>query len=233
MARMTALDHVTFLRKRMGNPTTAEWDDDDLLRMVNLAQLRIAASLAAAQRLRELETSGDITTAAQVVETHYELPTDVLYITAVQNITDGIPMDPLNRWEYAKRTAGSIQTGSPTHYLESGVGSNGVKALVFWQESDGVYTIRVWYVAQPAALVLSPTPTSSDLPEDFDEVILDMATEIGKTWNEDVQGGAAERARGSETGGAVATGNRPVAPKVSRSLDSVVGPGTRLRRGGR
>lgn len=232
MARMTALDFVTFLRKRMGNPTTEEWTDDYLLRMVNLAQMRIAASLARSQRLRELETYGNITTASQSTETKYELPAAALYITAVQNVTDGIPMKPINRWEYAKKAIGTIPTGSPVQYFESGRGSNSIKSLVFFPEADGVYTVRCWYIAEPTELVLSPTATSSALPEEFDEVILDIATEIGKTWNEDVQGGMAERQRAGDTAGMVASGNRPEAANVERHPGAPVAPGTRLRRGG-
>ena len=86
MARMTATDFVGFTRKRMGNPSTDEWTDSELLRFVNMAQERVALGSGIAT----LETYEDLSVTAALGATYEFAASDIMYITSVKNTTTGI-----------------------------------------------------------------------------------------------------------------------------------------------
>ena len=90
---MTATDFVGFTRKRMGNPSTDEWTDAELLRFVNMAQERLATG----SKIATLETYEDLTVTAALGQTYEFAASDIMYITSVKNTTTGQVVKPTDR----------------------------------------------------------------------------------------------------------------------------------------
>jgi hypothetical protein len=173
MARMTAADIVALIRKGMGNPSTDEWPDNELLRFANLAILEIIASDPDART--EMETYSDITTTSGTAA--YELSvSNVLKITSVLNVTDNIRLKRLNRDDHTRQDVGQSETGDPTRYFESGIGSNSRKQVVLWVTPNATKTIRVWYIKIPDEIVLLPAATSPEMSQEWDLTIVKLAT---------------------------------------------------------
>jgi len=194
MARMTASDLVTFVRKGMGNPTTDEWTDTEILRFINLAQVRIAET----HKPPEVISSTTITTTSGTYD--YELTaTDVIEITDVRNSTDGLRMKKgcLDDWLRDEQNS-SISTGTVQRYIEFGIGANSRPNLRLWQCPDGTKTITVYYIKKPTELVTSPAATSSILREQWDEYILKAAVEIGLELDQQRQAAAYARQMSDE-----------------------------------
>ena len=225
MSRMTATDFVGFTRKRMGNPSTDEWTDAELLRFVNMAQERAALGSGIAT----LETSEDIAVTAAAGATYQFAASDIMYITSVKNVTTGIVVKPTDRQKYTHETQGSTApTGEVYKYLESGLGANGRKQITFQHTPDATLTIRVWYLAYPTEMVLTPTATSSELPREYDETIMNYAAEIAKTMDQQMKEAGAERNLAKEVE-ARAAGVAPEVPNVRYGIESPIAPETKTR----
>ena len=224
MARMTAQDFVDFTRKRMGNPSTDEWSDSEILRFVNMAQERQALK----HPIATLETYEDIS-ATSSTEIYEFAASNIMYITSAKNMTDGLIVKPSDRDSYTRDTQGaSLPTGTVRRYLESGLGSNGRKQITLQDKPSSSQTIRFWFLKYPTELVLSPTPTSSELPREYDEAILDIASEIGKKFDQQVQEAMAERNLAKETE-SLAAGVSPVTPERKYGIESSIARETQLR----
>jgi len=225
MARMTATDFVGFTRNRMGNPSTDEWTDAELLRFVNMAQERLATG----SKIATLETYEDLTVTAALGQTYEFAASDIMYITSVKNTTTGQVVKPTDRQKYTHETQGSsLPTGDVYRYLENGLGSNSRKQITFQHKPDASLTIRVWYLAYPTEMVLTPTATSSELPREYDEAIMDLAAEIAKKMDQQVREATAERQLAQETEGR-AVGVAPEVPNVRYGIESPVAPSTKTR----
>ena len=231
MARMTATDFVGFLRKRMGNPTTDEWSNADLLRFVNLAQERIAIG----SEIATLETTEDIAATSALGETYEVASENMMYITSVKNMTNGQRIKPTNRDAYTRDTQGSsVPTGEVYRYFESGLGSNDRKQITLQHKPDSAQTIRIWFLTYPTEMALLPTATSSELPREFDEAIMDISAEIGKKNDQQMREAQAERNMAKDTEGRAA-GVAPMVPERRYGVESPIAPETRTRstKGGR
>lgn len=179
MARQTATDLLRRLRKRLGNPTADEVSNTDLLRFLNLAQIRVASELSRFESLPYLEASTSVTASSGTEE--YELSvSDVIRIVSARNVTDGIPMEWITRDDYNRfQPSSTLSTGSPVYFFVSGIGSNSRPQVTLYPCPDGTKTITFDYYKKPTELVTSPTATSSILPEVYDEAIVAIAVEIG------------------------------------------------------
>lgn len=207
MARMTASDLVSFVRKGMGNPSTDEWTDTELLRLINLAQVDVATT----HKPPELITSTTISAVANTYD--YELTaTDVLEITEARNDTTGLRLKKscMEDWVRDNQDA-TLQTGDVLRWLEFGVGANYRPNIRLWMVPDSSSTIRFYYIKKPTELVTSPAATSSILREQWDEFIMQTAIEKGlaidqqrqnaaaaRQMNQMVEGRAAGRSEGAE-----------------------------------
>ena len=207
MARMTAQDFVDYTRKRMGNPSTDEWTNDDILRFVNMAQQRVALGSAVAT----LETYEDVALTEAAGATYEFTATDIMYITSVKNLSTGQRIKPTDRESHTTDTQSpDAIKGDVYRYFESGLGSNSRKQVVFQHAPDASFSVRVYYLAYPTELVLTPTATSSELPLEYDEAILDYAAEIGKKFDQQMSEAGVERNMAKETEGRASA----IAPKV-------------------
>lgn len=176
MARFTGLDFVSFLRRMLGSPTTAEWSDEELLQLINIAQ----AEIASAEQPPELETSTTITTSSGTAE--YELTaTDVLQIIGITDTTNESTLYRIDRTEYESWTQGdyTATTGNPEFWFISGVGSNDRPQITFYPVPDGTYTLYVWYTKIPQEIVTTPTENSSEMRRQWDMLILKLAAAEG------------------------------------------------------
>ena len=175
MSRMTGQDFVTNIRGLCGGETTETLSDTKILRTVNQEILRIVS------RYNFLQTaaSTSITTASGTAE--YELSvSDILRITTVHDSTSGLVLPALSEEQYYDSIGTTASTGPPSNWFMSGIGSNGRWQITLWPTPAGVYTVNVYYRQVPDELVISPTATSSNLPESWDSVIEWMAA--SKCW---------------------------------------------------
>ena len=179
MARQTATDFIRRVRKRLGNPTSSEITDTDILRFINLAQVRIASSICATGSIPQLATTTTVTTVSGTAE--YELSdTDIIKIVSARNTTDSIPMRSIDVDDYNLfQPSTTLALGSPVYWFISGLGSSGGYNVKFWPCPDGVKSVVLDYLKKPTELVTSPAATSPVLPETYDEAIVDLAVRIG------------------------------------------------------
>jgi len=222
MARMTATDFVSFTRKRMGNPSSDDWSDAEILRFCNMAVERLAQQYQPA----ELLTSETVTTAAGTAD--YELTnSDVLTITHCLNTTSGQRMKRGNHDDWIRRMQGDTTAqGDPYRWYVYGVGSNDRKNVRFEEVPDGVYSITVYYIKIPGEMVLTPNATSPDIPQQFDEAILDVAAEIGRKMDTQLREAQTERALAAKTEGVAGAADKTSA-EVHRYIESPIAQVTR------
>jgi hypothetical protein len=176
MARMTAQDIVTEVRLHLGGETTETLPENQILRWVNRAYLE----LASAYQFDELEATTAITTSSGTAE--YEASaSDILRIIDVIDDTNNVKLRPWDRLRYGNATQGDASsiTGTPVYWHISGVGSESRRQFTFYPTPDGAYTVNVVYRKTPTELVLSPSATSSVLPEPWDEVLVLLASSMG------------------------------------------------------
>jgi len=185
MARMTATDLVSEIRLHLGGETSETVSDTQILRWINRSYIE----LASAYDFHELETSTSITTSSGTAE--YAAPTtgadDVLSVLSIIDDTNNQTIYPWSRWQYDQATQGnsSTITGVPTHWFVSGVGDNSdspaktVKQYTFYPTPAGTYTLNMIYKKIPTELVLSPSATSSILPQAWDDAMLLRAVSRG------------------------------------------------------
>lgn len=223
MARMTATDLVSYVRKALGNPTTTELADTDLLRFINLAQVRVAMT----HKPPELLTSTTLTTAAGTYD--YEVSaTDVLHIVDARNATDGMRIKPGSLEDWIRDNQDStVQQGAITRWIEYGVGANGRPNIRLHMAPDAVYSVAIYYLKKPTELVTSPTATTSILREQWDEVILSYAVEIGQSILQQQANAAATRQLAGSVEGRASGG--VLAPDRRWNIESRVAPETRKR----
>lgn len=183
MARMTADDIVTEVRLHLGGETTETLSNNQILRWVNRSYI----DLASAYEFNEMETSTSITTSSGTAE--YAAPStgynDMLNVISIIDDTNNIQLYPWSRWQYDRSTQGSSSTitGTPIHWFISGTGdnddSNTVRQFTFYPTPAGTYTINIIYQKKPTELVLTPSATSSALPEPWDDVLVLLAASRG------------------------------------------------------
>ena len=171
MARQTAQDFVTNIRANCGGETTETLTDNRILRTVNQEVRRVCTQY----KVLQLETLETITTEASTAE--YEMASsNIIVIDTVHDRTNGLKLVVLGRDQYVDYTGSTAVTGRPTNWFMSGVGSNSRWQLTFYPTPAGVYSIDVFHRANPAELVLSPSPTSLYLPEPWDAIVEDRAS---------------------------------------------------------
>lgn len=228
MSRMTASDFVTFIRKGMGNPSSDEWTDTELLRFLNLAQVKIGMT----HRPPELIEETTITLTAGTYD--YELTaTDVLEITGARNDTSGLRLrkGSMDDWVRVNQNS-SVSQGTVTRWIENGVGSNYRPQIrLGWNSPDSADTVRFYYLKKPTELVTSPSATTSILREQWDETLLKYAIEIGLQLDKQMRDAQATRqmAAGDEARAA----GHPMQSEKKFAIESRIAPETRTRREGR
>lgn len=176
MARKTALDIVNLVRIGMSSPSTDEWSDDEILSLVNLKQTEIVAT--------HMPETIEVTTSLAVTQgggATYEVGVDdCMYVTQVHNTTDGIRMRPSNRDDNLRLTQGvSAIYGPPTEYFIHGRGANSQKQITTFPVPNGNKTLTIYYNKIPDDLVLLPTPTVSEISEEWDLTLIDMTISYG------------------------------------------------------
>ncbi len=175
MARQTAEDMVNEVRDNIGGETTETMSDARILRFLNKSYLQVASDLRPDQlRVRQptAVTTSDGTAA-------YELgDADILAIEVATDTTNNLELRPMNKRKYEKFTQGdyTTYTGQPQYWFISGVGSNNRFEVTLWPTPAGTYTLYFYYWKKPTELVLTPSATSPITPEQWDDVIVSLAT---------------------------------------------------------
>ena len=225
MARMTASDLVSFVRKGMGNPSTDEWTDTELLRLINLAQVDVATT----HKPPELIASTTISAVANTYD--YELTaTDVLEIMEIRNETTGLRLKKSSMEDWVRDNQDStLQTGDVLRWLEFGVGANFRPNIRLWMIPDSSATLRIYYTKKPTELVTSPAATSSILREQWDEFIMQTAIEKGLSLDQQRQNAMALRQANQMVEGRAA--GRHESSERKFTTEARVAPDTRTRTG--
>lgn len=177
MARLTASDFVAMARQALGGVDSGLISDARILRLINMAQIEIAQLYTPS----ELETSTTISAVSGTAE--YETTaTDILKVLTVVDSTNYMELKEADRSWYDRATQGNPESGTPSRWFESGVGSNSRKQFTFWPTPDGSYTITITYTKMPTEVVTSPTATSSILNQAWDDTIFHLAVARGWMW---------------------------------------------------
>lgn len=173
MSRMTALDHVRFIRKGAGSPSTVEWTDLDLLRILNV----VSEEISATHDIAEYDTYEDITTVSGT-ETYEFTASDISSLSDfARNTTETQLIKRSARRENTKKRSNiDSDDGSPRRFLETEAGTNDRKQISYDPIPDDAYVIRQPY-QKFETLVLSPTPTSFTWPQAFDMMAAEAAVE--------------------------------------------------------
>jgi hypothetical protein len=176
MARETATGLVQFTRKSMGNPTTDEWSNDQILRLLNWAQVDFAMKM----KPRVLATSATITTTSGTSQ-YATGVTDLLVLNEVRDETNNnYKLRPGDEDHFLRvNQTSTTVTGYPTRFYEAGESSGQKQVVLYQQIPGGTYTIRLYYTKKPTEIVLSPTATSPVLSEELDFPLVQRAAEIG------------------------------------------------------
>jgi len=171
MARRTAQDFVTNIAANVGDPGYDVLAANSILRLVNDAQNEIAINYEPPELLGALTTtttSGD----SYVDFTYTAQPIKIISMLVISPLFRMIQVD--EPW-YRMATSGggtAGTSGQPTHWFaayESGL-------FRLWPTPDATYTIGMSYIKIPTELVLTPSPTSSEMLQPWDDVIEMMAT---------------------------------------------------------
>jgi len=167
MARMAADEMVDITRDMLGGETSETISDTRILRFLNRAYMEEVGMFSPDQ----LSSSTTITTSSGTAA--YELSVDtVLSIEEVVNTTAKMKMYSISEHQYIAYTQGNSTSGSPIYYYISGVGSNNRFELTFFPTPNATQTITVHCTLKPTELVLTPSATSTVLPEQLDEAII-------------------------------------------------------------
>lgn len=176
MARLAADEMRDIVRDMLGGETSETLSDTRILRFLNMGYLKTAARFVPDQLRAATPTT--ITTSSGTAT--YELSVDtVLMIDALVNDTSDYKLYTMSEHQYHTYNQGADATGSPIYYYVNGVGSNNRWNITFFPVPDGTYTINVEYTKKPTELVLTPTATSTVLPEQLDESIMYRAAYHG------------------------------------------------------
>lgn len=174
MARLTASDMVDMVRDSLGGETSETLSDTRILRFINQSYLELASQYS----FDQLGSSTTITTSSGTAT--YELSVDtVLSIDDITDTTNDTKLYPMNDRQYNRYTQGSTQSGTPQYWYISGVGSNNRWNITLWPTPAGTYSLTVDFTRKPAELVLTPTATSTIIPEQWDDSIIYRAVSRG------------------------------------------------------
>jgi len=227
ISRLTGADYISRGRKAMGNPSTDDWSDAEILQVVQQAEVDVALR----HRPPELRTSTDVTTSSGTAT--YELSVRPLWIEELaKNVTDGNKVKPTSWTSYMNQTQGTTAPqGTVYRYLVNGTGSNDRPQVSFLSTPNGTKTIRFWYGQFPTGVQANgvggaAADTYSLLPQRHDNEILQHAIKL--LLNEDQQRSqiqAQERAEGEAAGLAGRGGQGP--PEHEFALQSRVAPSTK------
>lgn len=149
---------VTRLRRRVGNPTTAEVPDAELHENINDAYRDVAT------KFRHHKSRKTVSIATIVGTQQYALQTDVGAVLRV--------WDDTNKKRLKRRGArwfaelGTQENGKPTDYVRRG--SN----LELLPPADGVYTVQVYYSHTITTLTGTASP---DIPETWHIGVLHLS----------------------------------------------------------
>ena len=187
MARLAADEMRDIVRDMLGGETSETLSDTRILRYLNMGYLKTAAKFKPDQLKAATPTT--ITTADGTGS--YELSIDtVLCVDDLINDTSDYRLYSFSDTQHHSYNQGADATGSPIYYRVDGVGSNNRFNISLFPVPDAVYTINVEYFKKPTELKLSPSATSTVLPEQLDESIMYRATYHG--W---MQAGDPDRAQ--------------------------------------
>jgi hypothetical protein len=176
MARLAADEMRDIVRDMLGGETTETLSDTRIMRFINMGYLKTVVKFTPDQLRAATPTT--ITTADGTGS--YELSVDtVLKIDDMINTTSNYKLYSFSDTQHHTYNQGADTTGSPIYYRIDGVGSNNRFNISFFPIPDAVYTINVEYFKKPTELVLSPTATSTILPEQLDESIMYRAAYHG------------------------------------------------------
>jgi hypothetical protein len=146
------------LRKRIGNPSTADVPDADLTEIINQSYKEVALKFRFHKTRRICRFSTVAGTA------NYELPADIGWIKRVRDNTNKVKIDPRDDAFIAARTDPSV-TSKPTGYKR-------YRGFVLLDPTpDGIYEIEIFYQVGDLT-VLSANGDSPVTPLAWDEGII-------------------------------------------------------------
>ena len=171
MARSTATDLIPMIRFGMGDPPDHKWSDERLLKLLNWAQIDTVLR----RNIAELEDSYTFTTSASNTYTYAMDTANILEIINVFDNTNQIYLQRADRDTFIRSGSTTVwdDSGTPIHYFEIKRNSSQVKQIYLYPDSTAT-SVTVWYKIKPTEMVLSPASSvqSSDLPEEFDQVLM-------------------------------------------------------------
>ena len=178
MARRTAKDFLEEMDLAFGGPSATIPKSAMKLRWLNTAY---TLDIAGGYDHREL--TGSTTTATVSAQAYVDhTATDILMLKdPVDSTSGGPPITEIDQRYYDRLMQGSStsNTGSPQHWYQRGVTTGKLPRCYISPTPDGIYSL-VWpYRKRPTLLVLSPFPTSTVLPEEWDESLLNFAIAYG------------------------------------------------------
>ena len=175
MARLTARDYVNDVKLALGGTDDSLVSETQLLRWINAAyQLDVAASYDFA------ELDATETKAATASQAYIDLvSTDVMKIKEITDTTNDVLLREINRSYYDELIQGGADTGNAVFWFQAGVSSSTTPRLYLWPTPDSADSFTISYKKKPADLVLLPTPTSTILPDLWDDVITAFAVVRG------------------------------------------------------
>lgn len=176
MADLLALR--TQLRRRVGNPTTADVPDADLTGAINSAY----SDIAVRYKFHNVRKTGTIPTVVGTLE--YNLPADVFAVLRVRDNTNKKNLTKVGDRAFATRS--SDTNVKPEVYLRRG--NQIIVMSATGGPPDAVYTLEVFYKSKPA-----------DLSGDTDTPVIPVAwhegiIRLGKYYHYDVAGDLAKAA---------------------------------------
>lgn len=225
MARLTALDMVTFIRKGLSSVTTTEWSNVELLRFVNMATDEIAME----KKPDHLGTYFDISATAASGST-YSLPSYVMHLETAWNKTVGNRLRANNAIDYNRRAigVGTRPEGIIIQWHEIELDSSGNKQIVFYLTPNTSQTIEFYGYKYPTEAVLTPSPTEIDLPREYDSAVIERARFIALSYDTGTRAKDV-RLRAADSEGRII---EPRGAENDYPFETIVGGAARRRRRG-
>lgn len=177
MARRTARDFLDEMDLALGGPEASIPGDSMKLRWLNTAY---TLDICSGYDFAELTALESLTcTASQAYVDH--TATDILRLKdPTDTTTTGVPLTEIDKAKYDRLAQGSASTGNPIYWHLQGVTTAKLPRTYLYPTPDTTYALSWPYRKRPTLLVLSPFPTSTILPEEWDEVLLNVA--ISRGW---------------------------------------------------
>lgn len=174
----TYANFKTYLKLRFGNNDALDESTDYYKVWINAAYRMLSERDAIAGKRKiyfpTLETSTDLTTSDGVA--YVSVPSDCLAIREIFDETSNVRLDWISYPDYlykADRDTAASED-APTYWTRRGT------YVYLYPTPDTTYTLRTYYRKRPTAL--SATTDTSSLGEEWDDVILELATFIGRNW---------------------------------------------------